>query len=120
VLVRYALVEGVHETELSPVYLINIALPSGKIFEAVNVVVGANLQKNEALIGMSIINQGDFAVTNVNNKTTMSYRSPSVCRINFKTEYEKALQEEKECHRKQNKATRKTQKKRKRRKPAGR
>lgn len=63
---------------------------------------------------MSIINKGDFAITNVNKKTTMSFRSPSVARINFVTEYEKARKEEEEINRRQNKATKRTQKRRKR------
>ena len=37
----------------------------------------------EVLIGMDIIGAGDFAVTNSNGKTVMSYRYPSIERIDF-------------------------------------
>ena len=63
---------------------------------------------------MSVINKGDFAVTNVNSKTTMSYRVPSIERINFVSIKEKAYQELAELNRKRNKATKGSQKKRKR------
>ncbi len=37
----------------------------------------------DVLIGMDIIGAGDFAVTNLNGKTTFSYRYPSMERIDF-------------------------------------
>ena len=37
----------------------------------------------DVLIGMDIIGSGDFAVTNSENKTVMTYRIPSVSRIDF-------------------------------------
>lgn len=77
--------------------------------------VGENLDDDEFIVGMDLINKGDLAVTNVNNKTTMSFRSPSVARINFQTEKKKALDEEESLKKRRNKATRNTQKQRKRR-----
>jgi len=35
------------------------------------------------LIGMDVISKGDFAITNQNSKTTMSFRVPSIQRIDF-------------------------------------
>ena len=35
------------------------------------------------LIGMNIINRGDFAITNYQGKTSMSFRTPSVQKIDF-------------------------------------
>jgi hypothetical protein len=35
------------------------------------------------LIGMNIINKGDFAITNFQGKTTMSFRIPSKQKIDF-------------------------------------
>lgn len=64
---------------------------------------------------MSIINKGDFVITNVNNKTTLSYRSPSVTRINFEKEYASAKLEEEKIDHKQKKANKGNQKGRKRR-----
>jgi uncharacterized protein YchJ len=37
----------------------------------------------DALIGMDIIASGDFAITNFNGKTTISYRTPSIQEIDF-------------------------------------
>jgi len=45
-----------------------------------------NVSDNEQpqlLIGMDIIGLGDFAVTNTNDKTTFSFRIPSVQEIDF-------------------------------------
>lgn len=40
-------------------------------------------QQPQLLIGMDIIGLGDFAVTNANDKTTFSFRIPSVREIDF-------------------------------------
>lgn len=37
----------------------------------------------DLLIGMDIISLGDFAITNVNGKTTFSFRLPSTSIIDF-------------------------------------
>ena len=37
----------------------------------------------EILIGMDIIGLGDFAITNKNNKTTLSFCLPSLAEIDF-------------------------------------
>ena len=38
---------------------------------------------SEMLIGMDIIGLGDFAITNKNNKTTLSFCLPSLAEIDF-------------------------------------
>jgi len=114
VLISYKIVVGVTSHEMSPEYLVNLFLPNGDSFMGESTLVGSTLADDEFIIGMSIINKGDFAITNVNNKTTMSFRTPSVARINFEVEYEKAKKEKEEINRRQDKATRHTQKKRKR------
>ena len=65
---------------------------------------------------MNIINKGDFAITNVNNCTAMSFRTPSVARINFENDYKKAVKEEEDLKSKRRKDTKRSQKSRKRRK----
>jgi hypothetical protein len=114
ILISYKIVVGVTGEQMSPEYLVNLFLPNGDSFEDISALVGSSLADDEFIIGMSIINKGDFAITNVNSKTTMSFRSPSVARINFETEYKKAIKEEEEINRKQKKSTRRNQKKRKR------
>lgn len=115
--ISYKIVVGVTDEQISPEYLINLFLPNGDSFKGISALVGDRLEDDECLIGMSIINKGDFAITNVNNKTTMSWRCPSVERINFQSDYEKAFKEQEEINRRQKKDTKRTQKRRKRRPP---
>ncbi len=70
---------------LSDVYLIDIVLPNHVIFSALRVTtmqVTNNFPIN-VLIGMDIISSGDFAVTNHNGKTSMSFMFPSYQKIDF-------------------------------------
>ena len=106
---------GVNDEKWSPEYLLNLRLPNGHSFEMINVLVGELVGSDEILIGMSIITQGDFAVTNVNNSTSFSFRTPSIGRINYVTDQEKAILEEERINRKQRKDTKRSQKGRKRR-----
>lgn len=39
----------------------------------------------QAIIGMDVINCGDFSVTNFNNNTVMSFRHPSMHEIDYET-----------------------------------
>ena len=72
-------------------YLVNIALPNKVMVPHVRVtevqlIPDDNVSDNkqpQLLIGMDIIGLGDFAVTNANNKTTFSFRVPSVQEIDF-------------------------------------
>jgi predicted aspartyl protease len=63
-------------------FLVNIWLPNHVVIPEVTVVLG-DLEGGDVLIGMDIIGKGDFAVTNLDGKTTMSFRFPSVERIDF-------------------------------------
>ena len=64
------------------VYLINIYLPNrAKIIE-IQALEGT-LNGCDMLIGMDIINLGDFAVTNYNGQTMFSFRMPSMTPIDF-------------------------------------
>lgn len=74
----------------SNVYLVNIGLPSNVLVGAVEVTEGiltsgTGNPDNEPniLIGMDIIGGGDFAVTNKNGKTMMSFKIPSTQEIDF-------------------------------------
>lgn len=64
------------------IYVINILLPCNVSFAMIPV-TGNDLGDADMLIGMDIISQGDFAVTNVGGKTTFSFRIPSVERIDY-------------------------------------
>jgi len=72
-------------------YLVNIWLPNKLMVSQVRVTEvdlipddnTSDDQQPQILIGMDIIGMGDFAVTNFNRKTTMSFRFPSVKEIDF-------------------------------------
>lgn len=72
-------------------YLVNIQLPNKLMITQVRVTEvdlipddnTSDDQQPQILIGMDIIGIGDFAVTNFNRKTTMSFRFPSVKEIDF-------------------------------------
>jgi hypothetical protein len=59
------------------VYLISLGLPNGVGASALKV-TDANLKDADALIGMDIINQGDFVITNHGGKTVCTFRTPSL------------------------------------------
>ena len=58
------------------VYEISIGLPNGKVYHDVEV-YGAELDEYAALIGMDIITQTDFLITNKDDKTIFQFRTPS-------------------------------------------
>ena len=71
--------DGEYDTE---VYLINMEVPNGLIIQSMRVTRG-KLRGIDVLIGMDVITQGDFAVTNFQGKTIFSFRFPSTECIDF-------------------------------------
>lgn len=63
-------------------YVINLQLPMG-VGVALLQVTGNDLGDTDMLIGMDVISQGDFAVTNVGGQTTFSFRMPSQGTIDY-------------------------------------
>ena len=63
-------------------YMVSILATNGVGFPSI-VATRADLQGADVLIGMDIITQGDFAITNTMGKTTFSFRCPSCERIDF-------------------------------------
>lgn len=64
-------------------YLVDVGLPNGVTIKNV-LVTCSNLGDNiDVLIGMDIIKHGDFSITNVDNKTTFSFRTPSLTTIDY-------------------------------------
>jgi hypothetical protein len=77
-------VHGVNGTSTQNVYLVSITLPNNVTISPVRVTECESLNGPfDVLIGMDIIGNGDFAVTNSNNQTVMSFRIPSISRIDF-------------------------------------
>ncbi len=70
-------------TRNSESYLVNIVLPNGVGCANMFVTKGDMAPDTHLLIGMDIIGQGDFAVTNKDGKTCFSFRCPSTERIDF-------------------------------------
>ena len=68
-----------------PLYYVNLVLLTNVHFVGVSVLLG-ELLGTDVLIGMDIINRGDFAVSNRNGATTFSFRIPSVEKFDFATE----------------------------------
>ena len=77
-----AQVHHAHGTTNAEVYLVNIGLPNHVAFASLRVTKG-ELASCDVLIGMDIIGQGDFAVTNCQNKTVFTYRAPSIETLDF-------------------------------------
>ena len=69
--------------ERCSVYSINIYLPSGVIVGGIQASMGDLGEDLDVLIGMDVIILGDFAVTNKNDQTVLSFRYPSIERIDF-------------------------------------
>ena len=67
-------------------YLVNIGLPQMVVFNGVRVTKAELAGGADMLIGMNIINQGDFAVTNRDGKTKFTFRVPSTGDIDFVAE----------------------------------
>ncbi len=68
---------------LTTVYLASIVLPNKVCIPQLRMTEGVIAGDAEVLIGMDIISQGDFAVTNKDGKTTFSFRMPSIECIDF-------------------------------------
>ena len=69
-------------------YSVNIYLPNDVVFQRVKVVEGELARHRgdegcELLIGMDLISKGDFAVTNFDGNTCMSFRFPPSGHIDF-------------------------------------
>jgi predicted aspartyl protease len=64
------------------VYLVSIGLPNMVAFPFLRVTQG-KIEGADVLIGMDVIENGDLAISNYDNKTVFSYRVPSMARIDF-------------------------------------
>ena len=64
-------------------YFVDFGLPNGVTVKNVLVSCADLGEDIDVLIGMGIIRHGDFSITNVNNKTTFSFRTPSVEEIDY-------------------------------------
>lgn len=72
----------------SETYLVSVTLPNTVRFHSVKAINGV-LNDADVLIGMDIIGQGDFAVTNFKGQTKFSFRMPSKAHIDFVAEHKR-------------------------------
>ncbi len=77
--VKVNTVSGEEETT---VHLASLFLPNHLVIPSVRMTKG-KVAGGDILIGMDIIATGDFAVTNMNGKTVLSFRQPSIAEIDF-------------------------------------
>lgn len=66
----------------APKYFVNLGLPNRVQVVGVEVLEGI-LKGCDVLIGMDIINMGDFALTNRDGITMLSFQMPSIRHIDF-------------------------------------
>jgi SEC-C motif/Aspartyl protease len=76
-------VHGADGEFITEVYFVSILLLNGVGFRTLRVTKGKLGPGADLLIGMDIITAGDFAVTNYNGKTVLSFRIPSSEFIDF-------------------------------------
>ena len=85
-------VYGVNGQHLADTYVISIQLQGVVLFPYLRVTQG-DFFGADVLVGMDIINQGDFAVSNMNGQTRFAYRVPSEGGIDF-SEFDDENEEE--------------------------
>jgi len=77
-------------SSIENVYYVTIYLPNGLFIPNVAVTECKDISgRFGAIIGMDIICYGDFAITNIKNKTTFSFRLPSIEKIDYVQEANK-------------------------------
>ena len=94
-------------------YLVNIGLPNRVGFPGVRVTECSVIPNADMLIGMDIIGAGDFAVTNKDGKTVMTYRFPSSKLVDFVAEHhsDKVKEDIADMHRRHSGSRKKRKKK---------
>ena len=79
-------VMGVHGAKIVNVYFVNLTLNNKDITMDIRVTECDALSADNSigmLVGMDIITKGDFSITNFQGKTVMSFRVPSLEKIDY-------------------------------------
>lgn len=69
-------VRGVNSENTVNTYIADIGLPNRVLFQNINVSEGLLLGKYDVIVGMDIIQSGDFNISNANGVTTFSFCYP--------------------------------------------
>jgi len=101
-------------SDITNTYLVNFILPMNVTIENVVVTEGKLPSGVDLLIGMDIINLGDFSITNLSSNTVMSFRIPSSICYDYVSDANthNKLEEFKAQRKPNNTATKKKRKKR--------
>ena len=78
-------------TAITNVYFASLWLPNKVCIPQLRVTEGTITGDAELLIGMDIISRGDFAVTNKDGKTNLSFRIPSIDCIDFVKQHQSSV-----------------------------
>ena len=78
---RYS--RGIFAGEIVGIYLVDLWLADDIVLRGVRC-LGIDIPGVDVLIGMDVISQGDFVVTNYGGRTQFSFRSPSQGHIDFR------------------------------------
>lgn len=73
---------AVGESEVNQ-YLANFYLPNGVGITGLLVSECADTEGFGVIIGMDVMTHGDFTITNLNGETWMSFRTPSMSRVDY-------------------------------------
>ena len=87
--IRKEPVQTASSIDKANIYLVNIYLSNHVAFSGMRV-THANILGADVIVGMDIINEGDFAVTNFEGKTCMHFQISSIREIDFVKEIERA------------------------------
>ncbi len=74
---RKACIIGIGGNQVSETYLVNIGLSNGTLISEIEVYC-ADIDDYDLLLGMDIITQTDFLITNADSKTIFQFRTPSL------------------------------------------
>ncbi len=78
-------ISGVNSgSEFKKTYLVHVGLPTGDVVTNV-LATEFDGEDYDFIVGMDVIQNGDFAVTNMNDTTTFSFMIPSMNEIDFET-----------------------------------
>lgn len=76
-------VSGYNEgVDVKDTYCVHIGLPTGDIVTNI-MAMEFDSDEYDVVIGMDVLGKGDMAITNLNDKTTFSFRIPSEEEIDF-------------------------------------
>lgn len=73
---------GIGGDQITDTYLVHIGLSNGELITDLEVFC-ADIDDYDLLLGMDIINQTDFLITNSEKKTVFQFRTPSVGRVDL-------------------------------------